>query len=420
MRHFFVLPFLLLAAMICQAQSSELSLEECYNLAEQNYPLVKQRTLLAKSNEYSIDNISKGRLPQILISGQASHQSDVTQIPISFPGVDIPKISKDQYRLYGEISQPLTDLMTVSRQREMQEMNSMIQEQSLEVEIYKLKDRINQLFFGALLIDEQFNQNELLKKDIQTGINKTNAAVENGTEFKSNLDKLKAELLKADQRSIELKTSRQAYLDMLGLFLNRELNENTVLKKPAVVTTKDGINRPELKLYDYQKRSYDVQNRMISTRNVPKFSLFVQGGFGKPSPVNMLSNKLSPYYIGGIRLNWLLSSFYTIGKERQILALNQGLVDTQRESFIFNTNLALKQQNSEMIRLQQLIDTDDEIIALRSSVKDAANAQLENGVITVNDFLREVNAEDQARQSKVLHETQLLLAQYNYRITGGN
>jgi hypothetical protein len=149
-------------------------------------------------------------------------------------------------------------------------------------------------------------------------------------------------------------------------------------------------------------------------------SLFFQGGIGKPLPVNILSNELAPYYIGGLRMNWSITSFYTSSREKQLLKINQQMVHAQQETFLLNTNMTLKQQGSDISRLQQLVTTDDDIIALRSSVKEAANAQLENGVITVNDYLREVNAEDQARQNKLLHEIQLKLAQYNYRTTSGN
>lgn len=412
---------MLLAAMIVRAQSSPpLTLESSYDLAQQNYPLVKQRELLARIKEYSVENIGKGSLPQLTIAGQATHQSDVTKIPINIPGVEVPTISKSQYKLYGEVSQPLTDLITVKQQKEAQEINSSIQEQSLEVELYKLKDRVNQLFFGTLLIDAQYDQNELLKKDIQAGMAKTIGALNNGTELKSNLDKLKAELLKADQRGIELKASRKAYLDMLGLLINQSLGETTILEKPEPVVIEESINRPEIRLYDFQKRSYDVQDKLISTRNLPKFGLFFQGGVGRPSPVNMLSNDFSSYYIGGIRLNWTLSSFYTSSKERQLLTINQSMVNAQKETFLFNTNVTLKQQNAEIDKLQQLVSTDDEIIALRASVKEASNVQLENGVITINDFLKEINAEDQARQTKLLHEMQLLMAQYNFRNTAGH
>jgi len=413
---------LLLAALLpvwAQAQNVVLTLDECYTLARENYPLVKQRELIAKTREYSVGNIAQGNLPQIIISGQATYQSDVTTIPIAVPGMDVPKISKDQYRLYGEISQPLTDRVTVNRQKELQEVNSRIQEQNLEVELYKLRDRINQLYFGILLVDEQQHQNDLLKKDIRTGIDRTQAAVKNGADFQSNVDKLKAELLKADQRTVELEASHKAYIDMLALFMNRPLDEQTALVKPTMPTQTPEIRRPELRLFDYQKNSYIVQDKLITARNIPRFSLFFQGGAGKPSPVNMLSPDLSPYYITGLRLNWSLTSFYTTSRERQLLTINQGMIDTQRDAFVFNTQLTQKQQGADIARLQQLVSTDDEIIALRTAVKTAAQSQLTNGVITINDFLREVNAEDQARQSKILHETQLLMAQYAYQTTTG-
>lgn len=411
----FILPFSL------QGQNSRsLKLEECYILARQNYPLVRQHLLIEKSNNYTIENISKGALPQFSISGHTSYQSDVTTLPIQLPGVNVPSMSKDQYRLTGEVSQPLTDLITVKQQKELQEANRHIQEQNLEVELYKVKDRINQLFFGILLIDEQLAQNNLTKKDIQTGINKVTAALRNGTEFRSSLDKLKAEMLKARQRDIDLRSSRAAYTTMLGLFINQTINDSTGIERPAEITSTTTINRPELTAYDFQKKTYDLQNGLINTRSLPKFSLFVQGGLGKPSPVNMLSNELSGYYIGGLRLNWSLSSFYTLKKEKKINDIAKDAIEVQRETFLFNTNQLLSQQSEEINKLQKLINTDREIVDLRTSVKTASGAQLENGVITVNDYLREVYAEELARQSVSLHQIQLLIAQYNYKTTSGN
>ena len=181
-----------------------LTLDSCQLLAKQNYPLVKQTELLTKSREYSIDNLNKGVLPQLTISGQATYQSDVTKIPINLPGITIQQVPKDQYKLVGEINQPITDLITVGKLKDAQRVQSDIQSAGLDVDLYKLKDRVNQLFFGVLMIDEQLKQNELYKKDLQNGLNKVNAALANGTDYKSNADKLKAELLRADQRTIEL------------------------------------------------------------------------------------------------------------------------------------------------------------------------------------------------------------------------
>jgi outer membrane protein TolC len=79
----------------------------------------------------------------------------------------------------------------------------------------------------------------------------------------------------------------------------------------------------------------------------------------------------------------------------------------------------LKQQNADLAKLEQLLGSDDEIIALRESIKTTSAAQLENGVINTNDYLREVNAEDQARVNRILHEIQLLMSRYNLQTTLG-
>lgn len=411
---------LLFASLLACAQAGKpLKIDDCYVMAKQNYPLSKQKELIEKSRDYSVENASKGFLPQLNFAGQATYQSAVTELPIHIPGVSIPELNRDQYKIYGEIDQPVTDAITIRQQKDLLKASAVIEDQSLEVELYKLKDRINQLYFGALLIDEQLAQNELLKKDIENGIAKTTAAVANGISYKSNLSILKAELLKNNQHSIELKASRKAYIEMLGLFINQPLGEETQLEKPQPKILSENINRPELTLFDYQKKSIDIQNKLLTSKNIPHIGLFFQEGYARPG-LNFLTNSFDFYYIGGVRFSWSVSGFYTLKKERRILDINRSLIDVQKDVFMFNTGLAVKQQSDEMKKLEDLISVDTDIISLRTEVKNAANAQLENGVITANDYLREVNAEDQARQNLLLHQVQLLIAQYSYQNATGN
>jgi outer membrane protein TolC len=402
------------------AQTSEfLTLEQCYELAKNNYPLIKQMALIEQAREYSIDNASKGYLPQIMINGQATYQSDVTQIPFSLPGVPVPTMSKDQYKIYAEINQPLTDVVIIKSQKELIETNSNIETQKTNVELNKLKERINQLFFGILLIDDQIRQSALLEKDIQTGIDKTTAGIENNIVLKSNLDQLKAEKLKLDQRNIELRANRKAYADMLTLFLNKPVTDNTSFQKPAEPLRLPGIRRPELALFETQKQTFGIQNKLLTAKTLPRVNLFMQGGYGRPA-LNMLTNDFKFYFIGGLRLTWNVSSFYTLSRDRELLKINESIIDIQQEIFLFNTNIALAQQGTEITRLQELITTDYEIIILYESIKEVAHIQLENGTISANDFLIAVNAEDKARQTLMLHQTQLLMAFYNYQTTSGN
>jgi outer membrane protein TolC len=396
-----------------------LSIEDCYNLARQHYPLLKQLDLIAKTEAYSVGNAAKGYLPQLNISGQASYQSAVTNIPIRIPGMELPQMSKDQYKLYGEVTQLLFDGGQIKQQKESINANAKAEAQKLEVELYRLKERINQVFFGILVLKEQFQQNELLKKDIRLGMNKTSAAIANGTALRSSLDILQAELLKVNQRSTELKFALKGYMDMLGLFINMELGEQTRFIKPEFIANDRNILRPELQLYDLQRKNVDVQEKMIRAKNLPKFSLFLQGGLGRPA-LNMLSNDLDVFAIGGVRLSWSLTGFYTRKGERKLLDLNRKSLDLQKETFLLNTNLTIRQQDAELSKLQELVSTDQEIIQLRTRIKQTFYAQMSNGTINSNDYLREVNAEDQARQNKILHEVQLLLAQYNQKTTTGN
>ncbi|MEP7373231.1 MAG: TolC family protein [Chitinophagaceae bacterium] len=400
-----------------QAQNV-ISIEDCYTLAKQNYPLVKQRDLITKSKEYSIANVSTAYLPQFTVNGQATYQSAVTEIPIKLPNTDIPSIGKDQYKIYAEVNQTIFDGGVNRLQQNSIEANSAIEQQNLEVELYKLNERINQLFFGILLAKDQLAQTEMLKKDIRLGLDKVKAAITNGTALKSSGDALEAQLLETDQQAIELKSLSQAYNSMLGYFINKPLDENSVFERPENLTVTQQINRPELLLYAKEKRSLDIQDQLVKAKNLPKAGLFLQGGMGRPA-LNMLSNDLDPYYIGGVRLNWSLSGLYTAKKDRALINIKRNTVDLKQETFLFNTQLTLRKQNAEITKLENLVKSDNEIIPLRTRIKNTALAQLEYGVINSSDYLREVNAEDKAKQGRLLHETQLLTAQYDQQITTG-
>jgi outer membrane protein TolC len=398
----------------------KLDLQQAYDLATKNYPVIKQKDLIRQTSDISIENLNKGFLPQVTISGQATYQSDVTKIDVSFPGISFEAPGKDQYKLLTDVSQLIYDGGITKEQKVLQQLNASVEDQRVEVELYKLKERINQIYLSILYLDAQLKQVDLVKADIQTGIKRLEAQVQNGVAFKSNLNMLKAEWLKTDQRLIEVQSSRKGLVDALGLFLGQSLNENVELEKPVstAVAGATEITRPELKLYSEQVRLIDGQNKLITAKNLPKASLFVQGGYGKPG-LNLLKNGFDFYYIGGLRFNWSLGGLYTKKKEKELVEVNKKIVDIQKETFLLTINTELKQQQAEIDKLQRLIISDNEIISLRGSVTDASKAQLENGVITANDYLKEVNAEDQARQALITHQVQLLQAQINYQTISG-
>ncbi|MEJ5962052.1 TolC family protein [Pedobacter immunditicola] len=415
----FIVVFSMLHNISAQETGTVLTIEECYALAQAQYPLSKKRDLMKKSSEFTIGNLSKGYLPRFDIFGQASYQSEVTKVPVSTPGLNIPELNKDQYKLYGEFNQLLYDGGIIKQQKLAAAAQLKVQDQQIQVELYQLKERIADLYFGILVINEQLKQNQLLKNDIQIGINTVSAQLKNGTAYRSSVDLLRAEYLKAEQQAISIRSYKKAYAAMLGLFINREVRMNTLLKVPTPPLLSLEINRPELNFFNYSGQSFELDKKSINAGNRPKLNLFFQGGIGNPA-LNFLKEAFEPYYIGGIRLAWSFTGFYTSKKQQQIIDLKIQEIETEKETFLFNTTQAVKQQEAEISMLNEYLVSDDEIITLRNNVKKAALAQLENGVISPADYLKEVNEENQAVQNKIIHQTELRYAQFKHQLITGN
>lgn len=423
-----ILAFLFWIFNPVQAQKpTTLTLDSCYKYAEINYPLVKQRNLIEQTTQLTLSNLAKGYYPQLSIGGQATYQSDVTQIQLNgtLPpqfNIEFPTIEKDQYKIYGEIVQPLTDLANIRTSQQVTKANQLIEEQKIEVEMHKVRERINQIFLGIKLLDEQLILNDLLQKDLQTGMDKMKKWVDNGIALKSNITQLEAELLKVQQYQIEIETARETYLTILSQFIGIPLDNQTSLSlvEPEInwVPGNQNNQRPELALFDYQKQVLGYQNRFLNIKTIPRFSLFIQSGYGRPA-LNMLSPDLDFYYIGGVRLQWNLTSFYSLSKERKLIQIQKSTIDIQRELFDFNSNLQLTQQQNEVRKYQKMIENDRKIILLRENIKKNAQIQLSEGTISATDYLNFVNAEERAKQDLVLHKMQMIIAIYQYNSTIG-
>jgi outer membrane protein TolC len=381
--------------------------------------MIHQKDLIKTSERLSIQNLNTNFFPQLTINGQATTQSEVTKIPFLIPGLQIPFLSRDQYKAVGEVNQLLYDGGTTKGQKNVQLLNSTVEENQVAVELYSLKGRINQLYFSILYEDNLLQQTDLLLKDIQIGIDKVKPQVENGVSLRSNLQVLQAQLLQTQQRAIEIRSARKGLADALSVLINQPVSETTKLQAPSEYNQTDTtLFRPELQLYQSQSQLIAGREQLIQARNRPKVNVFFQGGYGRPG-LNMLSNEFQSFYITGLRLNWSLGSLYNSKRDKELLDVNRQTVDLQKQVFVMNTHSQLVQQKSDIDKYAQLVASDEGIIQLRKQVTDAAKAQLENGVITSTDYLIQVNAEDQARQALILHQLQLLQAQTNFAITTG-
>ena len=418
MKKLFLFTVIVFAFQLISAQS--FTLEDCWQKARNNYPLVKQYGLIEKTAEYNLSNANKGYLPQLNISAKATYQSDVTELPealIRRLGITMEGLSKDQYQVAAEASQLIWDGGVINAQKKVTNATKEVEKQKVEVDLYALNERVNQLFFSVLLINEQLKQNEILQDELQTNYKKVEAYKQNGVANQADLDAIKVEQINAEQRKIELLNTKTAYLKMLSNFTKMEIDENATLIRPEknLFVLQDTVNyRPELNLFAAQNKFYENQKKMVNAGNIPKLSAFLQGGYGKPA-LNMFANEFAPFYIGGIRFSWNLSGFYSTKNNISKLDISKQNVAIQKETFLFNTDLKNEQDKLAIKNLQALLNTDDDIIRLRENIKKVAVSKVENGTLTVADLIREINAENQAKQLKSLHEIQLIKRLYEVK-----
>ncbi len=417
---------LLFYSLSISGYMQSLTIEQCYALARQNYPLIKQYDLIEKSRTYNLAYAAKSYLPQLSLQARASWQSDITEFPEEFnnildrmgvDGIEFP--SKDQYRIVLELYQNIWDGgLTTSKQKSIK-AQSEIEKQNMEVSLYALYQQINQLYFGILLLEEQLKQNELFMKELNRNYQCIEKFIDNGLANSSDLNKIKVEILMREQTKSEMTYNRKAYVLMLSLLIGQNINEETRLEKPeSSVELKEEINRPELKRYDAQLKLNDIQQKATLAKGMPRIGLFAQGAYANPG-LNMFKSGFSPYFMGGISLSWNLSGLYTYGDENKNLNINANSIAIQKETFLFNLNQQVSKTNSDIEKAKELMQKDDEIIALREQIKTTSEVKVENGTLSVNDYLQDIVLADMARQNKVLHEMQWLLALYQLNIEKG-
>lgn len=406
--------FFAVAGLFQGGVSAQLTLEGCQQAARENYPLVRQLDLIERTRDFTLENASKSWLPQLTLSGKVSYQSDVTKMPLAIPGLEFG-LDRDQYQAVLELNQTIWDGGAARQRKEEARAGADVRSGQVEVNLYALRDRVNQLFFGILLIDTRLEQNALLQGQLARNHEQVQACVEQGTATPADLDAVSVEQLDARQAEAELRMNRKAYLEVLGMLTGMEGLENGTLVRPAGRTSSSAeLLRPELSLYASMRKQLDVREKGLDTGIMPRLSLFAQGAYGDPG-LNMLKGGFEPYYIAGVRLSWNISGFYTRKNDKRLLDVDRSDIDVQEEAFRLERRMETTQHRRTVERLDTLMKNDDELLRLRANIRKAAEARVEEGTLTVTEMLREVLAEDQARQAKALHEMQRLQALYDMK-----
>ena len=413
---------LAIMSIVPQAQT----LEECQRAAEKNYPLISQYSLIEKTTELTVANLQKGWLPQLSATAQATYQSDVVSWPdemknmMGSMGLDMKGLKKDQYRVGLDISQMVYDGGAISSQKAIAREQGNIQLAQNEVSLYQVRKRVNEMYFALLLLDEQIVLNRDLQEQLAGNERKLESMMKRGVAAECDWQNVKAERLKVMQQGTSLASQKRMLQSMLSTFCGIEVEQAV---KPAMIETGVANNRPEMRLFDSQLRLADAQEKALNSALMPKLGVFAQGYYGYPGYnmfEDMKSHSWSLNGMVGVRLTWNIGALYTRKNDKEKIALQRRLIESNREVFLFNNNLEQLQQNEEMNRYRKLMADDEEIIALRKSVRKSAESKLAHGIIDVNDLVREINQENAARVQHSVHEIEMLKQIYDNKFTTNN
>lgn len=416
--------FLLLAAPTSMLDAQ--SLDECRWLAREHYPEIRQYDLIARTEQYDLSNAARAWIPQVALAAQATWQTDVAKYPdalssiLAQQGVSIPGMRKDQYKVAVDVTQSIWDGGQSKATRALAEAEAAEQRTRVDVDLYDLESRVENIYFGILLLDERVAQTEALIRLLESNLSRMRVYYKNGVATQADADAVEAELLTARQTLGQVLSSRSSYRRMLELFIGRPLDGDS-LERPAAALLPDRTSaRPELAMFDAQSDIIGARRKAINSSVMPRFSAFAQGYYGYPG-LDMFKSMVSAGWtlnaLVGVRMSWNIGAFYTRRNNLGKLDAAQRLVDVQRDIFLFNTQMQATQDDGEIARLRSAVADDERIVSLRRSVRQAAESKLENGVIDATDLLRKITDETQASLNRSTHEIELLQAIYRLKHT---
>lgn len=420
----------ILLVLLAATPSAAITIDECRRMATENYPMVKQYGLVEMSTDYSISNAKRNYLPRISISAQATYQSEVVEFSpeiqnmFSTFGVNYAGIDKDQYRATIELQQNIWDGGVSKAQRKKAEAEGESSARSIETEIYSVNERIDQLYFGILILKARQEQNTKLRELLKSNCDKIEGMLKNGTAMQSDYDAVRAEQLAAEQDYRRITASCKAYCNMLSLFTGKEITPDTEFTLPEAIYDPDAENRrPELSLIDARISELDAEEFALKRASNPKIGAFAQGFYGNTGLnmfKDMTEHRWSANYIVGIKLQWDISQYYTRRNTKNKITLARQQLLNNKETFLFNSDIKRKEIEGEIDKMHEIMHKDDEIIKLRRSVREAAESKYRNGVIYISDLLREITLENNAEIAGKLNRIELAKEIYRLKNTLNN
>jgi outer membrane protein TolC len=417
-----IIIFVLVLPLTVFGQTGKINLDYCLQKALENAPERNIPALNGEISDLKTKNIETNYLPSLNVNGQASYQSDVTKVPIPpLPQFNMEPIDKDWYKLNINLSQMIWDGGYASAMKKVEQSNLKLSNGETDIKLYNIKEQVIRLFFSALLMRDNISVLKITAKNIDEQISDGEKAVDNGMMLIADLNALKVEKKLLEQSIIKTSEEAKGILGALSQITGETIADITLLEKPSATDFDFGFvnNRPDFKLLSLQQNHLETLKEISSVKRMPKFVAFGQAGYGRPG-YDMLNNNFDTYFMVGLKLNWQIYDWNKVKHEKQILSIQNNIIDLKKERINQNLKAELEKQKAEIDKFEKLIESDNQIIELQQTVVDKASSQLKNGTLTPTNYLLEVNKLAKLQMQEKAHKLQLLYAKYMYITLMGN
>jgi len=391
----------------------KITLQECFESAIIHHPLYAQKMLKSEVSALQIEDYKKDLLPQIYMNGKATYQNEVIGLNLQIPGMDIPELSKDQYRLSLDINQAIYRGGIYQKQKDLEAINQVLEQLEVDKNLYFIKKDVKSLFFSIILLDEQKSVLKSYLEQINTKADELQAMVEEGVVLPTAKDALMAERLLIQQQLNDLQIQRKALLTNLELLTKRDLSGIKELVITPVNLEGEEQDRLEYQMMIASQNKLEYSKNLIDAQKLPMISAFATGGYGRPG-FNYLSDDFDDFLMVGVNLKWKILNWNRFNNKKKMLDLNIQMIETQKKDFEKNIQIVLNQIQAEIDKINSRLQSDPELIRLRKNVADNSSNQLNQGVITSSIYIDDLEKLNQARINMKIHEIQLINTKLDY------
>lgn len=401
--------------------NAQYSLDNAISDALQNTEIKSLSSLNLRITELKTSNLGKQYLPQLGITGQATYQSDVTELPITLPNIEIESLSRDQYRVQGEVRQLIYDGGSISKAKATVAASAAMENAALDVNLENIREQVIHTYFSILEMGKQQEILAIKEESITQNLETLEAAIANGIVLPSKRYELQAAKIVIQQEQNKIYAYKVHLIKVLEILTDKEIgSENDFAlpfdKSPIPNTS---LDLPAFRQLDLKKEVLAANYELQKSNSNPKAFLFFNGGYGRPA-LNFLDNTFQPYYLFGVKAAWNIDNLYTKKTDNQLLMLELNKLEEQKSILRERIDIEKEKMLTELSLIETLLAQDNEILDLRQKMKDTAESQFQNGAITPNELLQYINDESEVRQRMELRKIQTIKQQYLLDHVTGN